>query len=164
MLIAMTPHEVEVVADITAPVERVWGLVSDIALMPDFSSELRSVEWADGFDGPRLGAQFLGTNEHPAVGIWTTRSHITEFEPPRVFEWTVGNPADPAAVWRFELSPATEGARLRYTARLGPGRSGVTMLIDREPARAREIVEGRLRQFEVGMTRVLAGLRGLAES
>jgi hypothetical protein len=37
------------------------------------------------------------------------------------------------------------------------------MLIDREPARAGEIVRRRLAQFEAGMRATLAGIKELAE-
>ena len=164
MLIAMALSAVEVYADIAAPIERVWALVSDISLMPAFSTELLSVEWVDGFDGPCLGAQFLGTNRHAAIGVWTTRSHITAFDPPRAFEWAVGNPDGPAAVWRFDLASATDGTRLRYSARLGPGKSGVTMMIEREPDRAGQIVDSRMRQWVAGMEAVVAGVKTIAES
>ena len=164
MLTIVTQPGVEVHAAVGAPVARVWDIISDITLMPEFSNELQSVAWAEGFDGPSLGAQFLGTNEHPAIGVWTTRCHIVEFEPPHVFEWAVGDPAGPAAVWRIELRPATDGTRLRYTARLGPGKSGVTMLIDREPDRARQIVANRLRQFLANMQATVTGIKKLAES
>ena len=33
---------------IDAPPERVWGMVSDIFLMPQLSSELQEVTWLDG--------------------------------------------------------------------------------------------------------------------
>ena len=62
MLIAMAVAGVEVYADIAAPVAQVWDLVSDISLMPAFSTELQSVVWVDGFDEPGLGAHFLGSN------------------------------------------------------------------------------------------------------
>lgn len=164
MLIVMALPEVEVYADVAAPIERVWDLVSDIGLMPAFSTELQCVEWADGFDEPCLGARFLGTNRHAAIGVWTTCSHITEFDPPRAFEWAVGNPEGPAAVWRFDLASATDGTRLRYSARLGPGKSGVTMMIEREPDRAGHIVDNRMRQWRAGMQAVVAGLKAMAES
>ncbi len=45
-----------------APPARVWELVSDIGLMPAMSSELQSVEWLDGADGPAVGARFAA---HP---------------------------------------------------------------------------------------------------
>jgi len=103
--------EAAVRVDITASPERVWELVTDISLMPRFSTELLSTAWGEGFAGPELGAQFLGTNRHPAIGEWTTRSEI----------------------------------------------------IEREPARAGEIVRRRLAQFEAGMRATVAGLREIAE-
>jgi len=155
-------REASVSIDIPASPQRVWELVTDITLMPRFSTELQSTAWADGFGTAELGAQFLGTNRHPAIGEWTTTSHIVDFEPLRLFGWAVGNPEKPAAVWRFELSPTTGGTRLSYTARIGPGSSGVSMLIDREPERAEEIISRRLAQFRAGMQATLAGIRELA--
>ena len=155
--------EAFVSVDISAPTERVWELITDISLMPRFSTELLSTAWAEGFGGPALGAQFLGTNRHPVIGEWTTRSEIVEFDPPRRFAWAVGDPGNPAAVWRFSVSPTAEGTQLRYAARIGPGTSGVTMLIDREPARAGEIMRRRLAQFEAGMRATVAGIRELSE-
>ena len=159
----MPSHEAAVSVDISAPPDRVWELVTDITLMPRFSTELLSIAWADGFTAPELGAQFLGTNRHVAIGEWTTRSEIVEFEPPRLFGWAVGDPEKPAAVWQFELSPTSQGTRLSYTARIGPGPSGVSMLIGREPDRAEEIVERRLGQFRAGMRATVEGIRELAE-
>lgn len=164
MLTAMSEPGVQVYAAVHAPPARVWDLVTDITLMPTFSTELQSVAWADGFDGPGPGAEFLGRNRHPAIGEWTTSSRIVEFDPPRAFAWAVGDPAAPAAVWRFEVLPATDGTRLCYAVRIGPGKSGVTMLIDREPDRATEIVSRRLRQFLAGMQATVAGIKKLAES
>lgn len=159
----MTDREASLSVDISAPPERVWELVTDITLMPRFSTELQSTAWAEGFALPELGAQFLGTNRHPAIGEWTTTSQIIDFEARRSFGWAVGNPENPAAVWQFELSPTPEGTRLSYTARIGPGPSGVSMLIDREPERADEIIARRLTQFRAGMQDTLAGIRELAE-
>ncbi len=94
----MTSHRASVEAEIAASPERVWELVADITLMPRFSAELQSAEWADGFDQADLGAEFLGTNRHPAIGEWTTRSRIVAFDPPRLFSWAVGDPQTPAAL------------------------------------------------------------------
>ena len=159
----MIHGEASVAIDIAASPERVWELISDVTLLPRFSTELQHAEWAEGFDAPALGAQFLGTNRHPAIGEWTTTSHIIECEPPRVFGWAVGDPEMCAATWQFETDPIPQGTSLRYTARLGPGRSGVTMLIEREPDRADEIVARRLAQWEAGMHATVAGIRDLAE-
>ncbi|MGI9126242.1 MAG: SRPBCC family protein [Mycobacterium sp.] len=150
--------------DIAAPAEMVWDVISDITVMPRFSTELQSVGWAPGFDGPRMGALFHGANRHPSVGEWTTRSEIVDFDPPRRFGWAVGGAENPVATWIFDLSPIAEGTRLAYTARVGPGRSGLTMLIEREPQRTEEIVERRMAQWRSGMQATLAGIRELAEA
>lgn len=159
----MTLPEAVVAIDIAASPQRVWEVITDITVMPKFSSELQGVEWADGFSAAHRGAQFLGHNRHPQVGEWTTRSEIVEFEPGQLFAWAVGDPANPSATWRFELSPIPGGSRLSYTGRIGPGPSGVTMLIERDPDHAAEIVANRLEQFRSGMTATLEGIRELAE-
>ncbi len=158
------PPTVAAGVQISATPATVWQLVCDITLMPTFSDELQSVAWSTGTSGPRLGAEFTGVNRHPAMGEWTTRSTITAFVPECEFEWTVGDPDRPAAIWRYELTPHTDGTLLRYVAQIGPGRSGVSMLIGREPRRAAEIVASRLGQFERGMAATLSGLKALAES
>src|SRR4029077_12967340 len=59
---------------IEAPPERVWSLVSDIALMAELSPELQEVAWLDGdpespeVTGPAAGRRFTGRNAHPALG------------------------------------------------------------------------------------------------
>lgn len=160
----MVAHEVVVEAEIAATPERVWDLVTDITLLPRFSTELQSAEWAEGFAGPGPGAQFLGTNRHPAIGEWTTRSYVVDFEDPRCFGWSVGDTEKPAATWRFDIEATPSGSLLRYTAQLGEGRSGVTMLIGREPDRAEEIIARRLGQWQRGMAATLAGIKELAET
>lgn len=160
----MNDPTVSVCIEISAPVQRVWEFASDITLMPAFSDELQAVEWIDS-NAPGLGAQFLGTNTHPLVGTWTTQSCVVDFDPPRVFGWAVGNRDAPAATWRFDLTqtgPAT--TVLRYTATIGPGPSGVSMLIDREPHRREQIIGNRLRAFEQAMAATVAGIKQLAES
>ena len=160
----MNGPTVSVCIEIAAPIQRVWQFVSDITLMPGLSEELQSVEWVDG-DAPGLGAQFRGTNTHPLVGTWTTQSCVVDFDPPQVFGWSVGNRDAPAATWRFDLTqtgPAT--TVLRYTAVIGPGPSGVSMLIAREPHRREQIISNRLRAFERAMEATVAGIKQLAES
>lgn len=160
----MTLPEAVVAIDIAASPQRVWEVITDITVMPRFSSELQAVEWADGFTAAARGAVFLGRNRHPAVGEWTTRSEIVEFEPGHVFAWAVGDPANPAATWRFDLSPGADGTRLSYSGRIGPGRSGVTMMIERDPGHAAEIIANRLDDFRSGMTATLEGIREIAQA
>ncbi|MQA61985.1 MAG: SRPBCC family protein [Actinophytocola sp.] len=154
----------EVSAWIAAPPEQVWALVSDIELMPRLSSELQSVEWLDGADGPATGARFAGRNKHDSLGEWTTTSYVVEYEPDRVFAWAVEDPGHPTATWRFRLEPKDGGTQLSQWAQLGPARSGLSMAIDQMPDKEQKIVFVRLREFESGMTANLEQIKKLAES
>ena len=64
----------------------------------------------------------------------------------------------------FDLEPDGDGTRLRQWAQMGPGPSGVTMLIGRDPDAEEMIVAGRLRQWQRNMDATVAGIRALAES
>lgn len=150
--------------DIAAPPERVFDVITDITVMPRFSTELVGVQWAEGCTGPALGAKFIGTNRNPVIGEWQTVSEIITLDPPHTFGWAVGPLENPAATWTFDLMPTPAGTRLSYIAQIGPGPSGVTMLIERRPDRARQIVEGRLMQLQTAMSATLAGVRELAET
>ncbi|MFI0222201.1 SRPBCC family protein [Streptomyces lydicus] len=148
---------------IGAPPPRVWELVSDVELMPTLSSELQSVRWLDGATGPAPGARFEGRNRHPAIGEWTTTSHVLTCAPPREFSWAVENPEAPAALWRFTLEPHDGGTLLHQWVRLGPGPSGLSYAIARAPEQEQQIVFVRLRELERSIGVTLDALKELAE-
>ncbi|MEP7019466.1 MAG: SRPBCC family protein [Pseudonocardiales bacterium] len=154
---------VEVETSIDAPPDRVWSLVSDINLMPTLSTELQAVEWLDDPPAPSLGARFRGHSEHPSLGTWSTVSHVVEHEPARVFAWAVGDLDQPTAIWRFTLRPSGAGTVLSQWMQLGPGRSGLSRVIDQMPDKEEKIVFVRLREFEESMTRSLAAIKTMAE-
>jgi ligand-binding SRPBCC domain-containing protein len=148
---------------IDAPPERVWDLVSEIALMAELSSELQQVTWLDGVTGPAVGRRFTGRNAHPAMGEWETVSTVTECDPPYRFAWAVGDPAHPAATWRFTLKPDGEGTLLEQWYQMGPGRSGLNIAIDAMPDKEQKIVFVRLREHEAAMNHNLAEIKDRAE-
>jgi uncharacterized membrane protein len=154
---------VEVRTWIDAPPARVWELVSDIQLMPSISSELQSVAWLDGADGPAVGARFLGRSRHEALGEWEATSYVVEFEPERVFGWAVGDSVNPAARWRFRLEPKDGGTDLSEWVQLGPARSGLSFAIDQMPDKEQKIVFVRMREFERNMAATLERIKTLAE-
>ena len=155
---------VEVRTWIGAPPGRVWELVSDVELMPAMSSELQSVEWLDGANGPAAGARFTGRSKHDAMGEWETTSQVVEFEPGRVFGWAVGDPASPSALWRFRLESKDGGTELSEWMQMGPGRSGLSFAIDRMPDKEQKIVFVRMREFERNITVTLERIKALAEA
>jgi uncharacterized protein YndB with AHSA1/START domain len=153
----------EVEAEVDAPVERVWALVTDIDLPARFSSEFQGARWLDG--GPALGARFVGRNQHPAAGTWETTCVVTVCTPHRTFEWAVGDPDFPSARWRFDLEPqAGGGTRLRQWMQMGPAPSGLTPAIEAMPDKEERIVARRLEEHRANMGATLAGIKELAES
>ncbi|MHA6793535.1 SRPBCC family protein [Pseudonocardia bannensis] len=155
---------VEAETYVDAPPERVWELVSDIGLMPAISTELQSVQWCGDGAGPAVGRTFVGRNFHPALGEWSTTSHVIECEALRTFAWAVEDPADPAAVWRFTLRPEGSGTVLRQWVQLGPGRSGLSLAIEQMPDKEEKIVYRRLGEFEAGIRNNLAEIKNRAEA
>ena len=157
---------VEVSIDIAAPPSAVWALVSDIGLPSRFSPEVSGAEWVEGFDGPALGARFVGHSAHEAIGAWTTTCVVTGYEIGRVFEWSViGTEDSVSSIWRYTIDDFGDGTvRLRSWFQMGPGRGGLNAAIDRMPDKEERIVERRLAEHEVNMNAVLAGIRDAAES
>jgi uncharacterized protein YndB with AHSA1/START domain len=157
---------VEASTDVAAPPEALWPLVTDLDLLVELSGELQRVRWVDGAEGstPSVGRRFEGTNHHPAMGEWTVASHVVACDEPRLFSWAVHDPADPAAVWGFELTPTDGGTRLRQFAQLGPGYSGLSVAIERWPDKEERIIDRRLGEFRAGIERNLAAFREMAET
>lgn len=152
---------VEVEVLVRAPIEVVWGLVSDINLPARYSAEFRGADWLD--DGPELGASFVGRNFHPALGEWETVSFVDRFEPPRAFGWCVSDRENPSSSWWFELEEEGEGVRLRQGGRMGPAPSGLSIAINAMPDKEERIVARRLSEFEANMRATLEGIKAFAE-
>jgi uncharacterized protein YndB with AHSA1/START domain len=154
--------EVEVYID--APADVVWSYASDIDLPARFSSELTGARWLDGATAPALGARFTGSSHHDAVGDWETTCVVTVWEPGRSFAWAVGDPTNPAAVWRFDLTPEGTGVRLRQWAQLGPRRSGLTPAIEAMPDKEERIIARRLSEHRANMEATVNGIKSVAEA
>jgi len=152
----------EVEIEIAAAPDAVWELVSDINTPAAFSAEFQRAEWVD--DGPAAGARFTGYNRHEAVGEWSVPCTVTGYEPNELFEWTVGDPADKVARWRFTLDPAGQATTLRFSAEMGPGPSGLTPAIEKMPEREEDIVAFRLGEWTANMTATVEGIKNLAEA
>jgi len=155
---------VEVEVLVAAPPERVWALLTDIGLPARFSNEFRGAEWLEESPGPRVGARFLGRNEHPAIGAWQSISVVVACEPARTFGWDVQSSGGVGSSWRFEVTPDGPGTRLRQWARMGPAPSGLTAAIEARPDKEDRIVENRLAEWRSNMQATVEGIKALAEA
>jgi hypothetical protein len=148
---------------VAAPPAQVWPHVTEIMTPARVGTELQEATWLEAGDGPCLGARFKGRNYHPARGEWETTSTVVDFVPERRFGWAVGDPDLPAALWRLELAPETDGTRLRYWAQMGPGPSGMTAVIETMPDKEEAIIARRLQEWETNMTATITGIKQLVE-
>lgn len=150
--------------DIKAKPEVVWDLVSDVTMPAEFSEELQRAEWDDPSSEPQVGSTFTGYNKHPAVGEWSTTSHVIEWDARKTFAWAVADPELAAATWRFTIEKVPGGSRLRFHVRLGPGRSGLTPAIEAMPDKEPRILAGRQDEHRANMQRVIEGVKAKAEA
>ncbi len=153
----------EVEVTIAGSLDAVWALVSDIELPTRFSPEVLAVEWVDGAAGRAVGARFVGSNRHSAIGDWQSSCTISALEPGRVFEWTVGELDHPSAIWRFSLDGNDGAVTLRQWFQMGPGRSGLNHAIDAMPEKEERIVARRMEEHAANMAANLEGVKQLIE-
>jgi nitroreductase len=169
---------VSVEIDISASADQLWPIISDITTSSRCGSELQSAEWKPGHE-PGLGSSFHGTNSgtdlgHPIIdakvveltgGVtWTTECHVVEWEPGRVFSYTVGDPDQPAARWTFRLYPMMNGTtRVTHSMRMLSGMSGTSLVTQEKPEQAEEVLTGRLLKVRENIQRTLAGIKDTAQ-
>lgn len=98
---------------IAAPAQKVWGLLSDLPRMGEWSPENDGGKWAKGATGPARGAVFVGKNRN-GFRRWSTTVTVSDCEPGKVFEISVtyGPTALRIANWRYELEDVEEGCRV----------------------------------------------------
>jgi uncharacterized protein YndB with AHSA1/START domain len=151
----------EVSQVIAATPSQLWEFVTDINLPARFSPEFQGAEWLDGATGPSVGARFRGRNQHARIGEWQVTCTVVECEPDRVIGWAVEDVDAPAAKWRFTLEPVDGGTKVTQWCQLGPGPSGLSMVIEQMPDREHDIITRRLAEHAANMEKNLEGLAGL---
>jgi uncharacterized protein YndB with AHSA1/START domain len=152
----------EVSARIAAAPETVWALVSDVTRVGQWGAECVAAQWIDGASGPAPGARFLGQQVREDRK-WETTSVVIEAEPGRTLEWVVGDPDNPSARWRYELTADDSGTLVTYRVVMGPGPSGLTAVIAQMPDHEERIIDKRLGEHRQNMTRTLAAIKAVAE-
>ena len=102
----------EVTIDIDAPPEKVYGLVSDITRMGEWSPECRRCSWTKGATGPTVGARFRARNQGRRGPAWFNTPTVTVAEPLRMFAFNRNGPGIGSYTWTYELAPTATGTRL----------------------------------------------------
>jgi len=94
----------------SAPVEKVWALISDVTRIGEFSPETFEAEWLDGATGPVAGARFRGHVRRNGRGptYWTT-CKVLACEPGRLFTFGVVLKDKVTNTWGYRIEPAADG-------------------------------------------------------
>ena len=108
--------------DINAPVSRVWALVSDLSLMPQWSPQCRLMKPIGGL---RQGARTVNLNRRGML-FWPTTCRITELIPEQKLAFRVN---ENGTVWSYELEPTEAGTRLVETRHAENGVKAISNLL-----------------------------------
>ncbi|OMC40744.1 polyketide cyclase [Mycobacterium sp. GA-1841] len=140
--------------DIDAPVDKVWGLISDLRLMPQWSPQCRLMKPL----GPvRPGTRTLNLNRRKFL-FWPTTSRLTEVIDKQKLAFLV---EANNTVWSYELEPTATGTRVTETRHAENGTTAISnalvnALMGGVPSFEDELVDG--------MNASLARIKAAAES
>jgi hypothetical protein len=101
-------NEVEVSAQINADATKLYGLVSDLTRMGEWSPENTGGRWVGGATGPEVGAKFRGNNKH-GFRRWSTTVRVTDATPGKRFAFDVTYGPIDIARWSYDFETVDGG-------------------------------------------------------
>ena len=137
--------------------DELYGLVSDITRMGEWSPICRACWWDEGA-GPQVGAWFTGRNETPER-TWETRSQVVAADPGRKFAWQVNNGW---VHWEYTFEPEDGGTRLTETWEFLP--AGIAGFRERYGEEADAEIERRHDAAKSGIPATLAAIKAASRS
>lgn len=96
---------------IDAAPDHVYGMITDVTRMGEWSPETHTCVWIDGATGPAVGARFKGSNKRGIVR-WSTKPTVTVAEPGKEFTFEVGAPGKEDTRWSYKMTPSEGGTEL----------------------------------------------------
>ena len=105
---------VSVTRDVTAPVDTVWAMVTDLPRMGEWSPENQGGEWIKGATGPAVGAKFKGRNSNGEKS-WSTMVEVNHFDAPRKFSFGLMVFGKNWCDWVYEVEPTASGCRVTHS-------------------------------------------------
>jgi hypothetical protein len=92
---------------IEATPDTVYGVVSDVTRMGEWSPETTKCEWIDGATGPAAGARFKGNNKR-GVLRWSTKPEVVVAEAGKEFAFEVNGDVR----WTYRLAAEGDGTQV----------------------------------------------------
>jgi Polyketide cyclase / dehydrase and lipid transport len=136
---------------------RIYGLVSDLPRMGEWSPECERVEWAGGTTAAAEGARFTGHNRGGPFGLmrWSRHGRVLAADPGREFAFVTEEGGRESTVWRYRFEAVEGGTRVTESYE-----------VRRIPAWARvlDIPTNRHRELHEAMRHTLGRLKTAAEA
>ncbi|OBA89460.1 polyketide cyclase [Mycolicibacterium elephantis] len=142
---------------VAVPPEQLYGMVSDVTRMGEWSPVCRACWWDEGA-GPHVGAWFTGRNE-TAERTWETRSQVVTADPGKAFAWEVN---DGWVYWGYTFEPEDGGTRLTESWELLP--KGIAGFRERFGDQADIEIDKRREAARTGIPATLAAIKAAAET
>jgi uncharacterized protein YndB with AHSA1/START domain len=98
----------EATVHVDAPPERVYGLISDVTRMGEWSPECYRCEWVGGATGPEPGARFKGSNKQGWMK-WSTTAEVDVADPGREFTFSTRSGDKVSTRWSYRMAAAGGG-------------------------------------------------------
>jgi hypothetical protein len=108
-----------VTVPMAASAEIVWGLVSDVTRIGEFSPETFEAVWLRGATGPEVGVYFKGHVKRNGVGpTYWTKCKVEHCVPGEDFGFVVVVGDREVNHWRYQLTPNENGTDVTESFRL----------------------------------------------
>lgn len=145
----------EETVEVSAPIERVWALVSDLPRMASWSPQVVKT-FLRGGRPVRLGTTMVNVNRRGLL-VWPTNSRVVRFEPPRQVAFKV---KENGTIWSISLEPTPEGTRIVQRREAPHGISALSKRLTDRLLGGQETFQAELR---LGMQQTLALIKAEAE-
>ena len=136
-----------------------YGLVSDVTRMGEWSPECIRCEWIAGANGPAVGARFKGTSKRGFVR-WSTTPRVVSADPGREFAFVTTHRGHDETRWTYRFVPEDGGTTVTETFEMLADLPWYLGLVERFFMG----VNDRKADLEAGMAETLRRLAAAAES
>lgn len=151
----MNRKEISASIDIDAPPNEVWGVVSDLKRMGEWSPQCRKM-FILGRE-VKKGTRTVNINRAGKVH-WPTNAKVTEFEPNKIIAFRI---FENRTIWSYELEPTATGTKLTESRKAPNGVSGPSNFATKRAMGGIENFEAAL---ERGINKTLARIKSEVEA
>jgi hypothetical protein len=117
------PLPISASVEVAATPESVWGVLSDVTRMSEWSPECRKI-FVLGTPKQGVGTKLLGINRR-GWAVWPTTSKVVRYEPGEAIAWKT---RESGATWSYELAPTASGTSITGRRELSAFTFGTKLL------------------------------------